>query len=346
MRFIQRLGTPCCPIPSKEHFTTLQILTEMLGDYSIDQKFFHSNNGLNWIEGQDSNEQTKAIVLANNEYLFQMNITANNIYSSPADPISNDLDIEEYLSLLKNYSSIEYYYPIETLSLVGQEVHTQAITIEGDVQVFKDQQCTEYATGAEQTVYVRFNTPVGFGEGFTVGDGSVQGDYFSITTPYEGHEDDPYCILLWVLGFSSWGSDDFAEAFTEGQIVKCVNEHDFDPVENPTTVFSKPKPEPSTLFNRTNSAGTKTTLVNQNGELVHFIEGLNASFFIWEADAQRYAVTDASQVSDLLQEWSTSTLGLWTFGLDKTVNVDGEEYTFKAQGNYYTLTPAAGTYGN
>lgn len=74
------------------------------------------------------------------------------------------------------------------------------------------------------------------------------------------------------------------------------------------------------------------------------MEGQNVSFFIWEADAQRYAVTDSSQVSDLLPEWSTKSLGSWTFGLDKTVTVDGVEYTFKAQGNYYILEPKAGTY--
>lgn len=241
MRFIQRLGSPCCPIPSEEYFTTLQILTKMLGDFSIDQKFFHSNNGLNWIEGQDSNAQTKAIILANDEYLFQMNITQNNIYSSPADPIPNNLDIEEYLSLLKNYSSIEYYYPIETLSLVGQKVYNQAIIIEDDVQIFKDEQCTVYATGAEQTVYVRLNNAVGFGEGWSTGSIEDPGGLITINTPTKDNPTDSYDIILWI----DWSSNAFTQPFTAGQVVKCTYIYTpFEPVENPTTIFSKPEPEP------------------------------------------------------------------------------------------------------
>lgn len=159
MKYIQKLGGPCCSVPSRpKYLTTFQMLAEKLGRYSNNQKFYHSSNGLNWIEGQNSNGQTKAIVLANNDYLFQMNII-NNVYSSSTDSISNNLNIEEYLGLLKQYSSIEYYYPSETLSLVGQEVYTQAIAPQGNVQIFKDAACTEYATGVVDTVYVRVNKP-------------------------------------------------------------------------------------------------------------------------------------------------------------------------------------------
>lgn len=128
---------------------------------------------------------------------------------------------------------------VETIAIPEEYVVHDVIAPEGDVQVFKDQQCTEYATGAEQTVYVRLNTAVEFGEGWHVGTGDVQGSCFDVTAPSEGHEDDPYYVQVWAL----WDSDDFSEAFTEGQVVKCVKSNpDFDPVENPTTIFNKPEP--------------------------------------------------------------------------------------------------------
>lgn len=75
-----------------------------------------------------------------------------------------------------------------------------------------------------------------------------------------------------------------------------------------------------------------------------FTEGDNPTFFVWEADAQRYAMVTQLSVQALITAWGTRSLGSWIQDQVKTVTVDGVEYTFTAQGSYYTLTPAAGTY--
>lgn len=235
---------------------------------------------------------------------------------------------------------------VETITIPEEYVVHDVIAPEGDVQVFKDQQCTEYATGAEQTVYVRLNTAVGFGEGFTVGGGSVQGDHFSVTAPSEGHDDDPYYVQVWDM----WGSDDFAEAFTEGQVIECTNtDPDFEPVENPTTIFSKPEPptpvDPVELFNRTDSSSGNTYLVDSRGSLVYLDE--NSQPYVFQLDSQtgNYNNPVMRQLPYLVQAWGMSKIGDWTHGQTTVVTVNGVAYTFTASGNNYTIAPAAGTYG-
>lgn len=235
MKFIQKLGGPCCSVPSRpKYFTTFQMLAKKLGGYYNNQKFYHSSNGLNWIEGQNSNGQTKAIVLANNDYLFQMNIT-NNVYSSSTDSISNNLNIEEYLGLLKQYSSIEYYYPSETLSLVGQEVYTQAIAPQGDVQIFANPECTEYATGVVNKVYARVNKPWGENEAWSIG--SRIGNSFTAIGPNEEYPSDLYGIIA----YADFASNDSEVPFEVGQVVKCSHGIDSIDVTDFDKVFSKPQ---------------------------------------------------------------------------------------------------------
>ena len=101
---------------------------------------------------------------------------------------------------------------------------------------------------------------------------------------------------------------------------------------------------PQKLFNRLETGVGNLYLVNEQGQLVNFIEGEKPTFFLWEPDAQRYAMVDYNQVSSLATQWNMASLGTWKMDQVKTVTVDGVEYTFTAQGSYYTLTPAAGTY--
>lgn len=65
---------------------------------------------------------------------------------------------------------------------------------------------------------------------------------------------------------------------------------------------------------------------------------------MWEPDTQRYAVVDAADWNEPATSWGIRSLGTWTQGRNKTIDVDGVEYTFRAQGSYYVLEPSAGTY--
>lgn len=102
--------------------------------------------------------------------------------------------------------------------------------------------------------------------------------------------------------------------------------------------------EPEMLFNRFDPEGAAYLLVNKRGQLVYLTEGDNQSFFLYDEDIQGYKAIGPTQVDPVLSDWGSVYLGQWTAGQDKTVTVDGVRYTFTAQGSYYTLTPAAGTY--
>lgn len=123
-----------------------------------------------------------------------------------------------------------YYNPNKTIP----------IPIEGDVQIFADSGCTQYATGSEKTVYVRVNKSFGFGEVWRVF-GSSSGDNFMLGTPTTEAPEDFYNVIVW----DDWLSDDFSTPFTASQVVECTNRveewgHEFTPVSNPTVIFSKP----------------------------------------------------------------------------------------------------------
>ena len=94
----------------------------------------------------------------------------------------------------------------------------EPIAASGDVQVFADQRCTRYATGSEETIYVRFNsnlnlspTQTGVSEIFAPADsgtltGSAKANGRSIV------------VEMWV-GWSSPG----VGAITAGSVIPCSN---------------------------------------------------------------------------------------------------------------------------
>lgn len=228
---------------------------------------------------------------------------------------------------------------VETITIPEEYVVHDVIAPEGDVQVFKDQQCTEYATGAEQTVYVRLNTAVGFGEGFTVGDGSVQGDHFNVTAPSEGHDDDPYYVQVWDM----WGSDDFTEAFTEGQVVKCGNGNpDFEPISNVTTVFYKPIVRQG-LYVRSNAGGNYGLVVDKNGQVVYFTGGNTK--YVLRFDVMNTNVlspTDKNNVTvaELVQSYGLGTQLPEIPQTGSVYNIDGISYEVGESGITIYFTPA------
>lgn len=101
----------------------------------------------------------------------------------------------------------------------SQQLSTgEPIAVSGDVQVFADQRCTRYATGSEETIYVRFNsdlallpTQTGVSEIFAPADsGTLTG-----AATANGRS---IVVTMWV-GWSSYG----VAAITAGSVITCSN---------------------------------------------------------------------------------------------------------------------------
>lgn len=107
--------------------------------------------------------------------------------------------------------------------------------VEGDVQVFLDPECTQYATGLVDTVYVRINVPwSGIDSGWSNGNYSDPTKLFVAYSPTLENPSDPYDFSLWVDFFATVQGPYYA-----GQVVEATTSGAFD-VTGYTTVFSKP----------------------------------------------------------------------------------------------------------
>lgn len=104
------------------------------------------------------------------------------------------------------------------------------IAVDGAVQVFANENCTEYATGSEQAMYVRLNRAFGENANKTWGDGSVRNS-LSIITPTTQVPSDPYAIGLYI----DWGSNEFDQPFVAGQVVRCDTRDG--EISNPVIIF-------------------------------------------------------------------------------------------------------------
>lgn len=88
------------------------------------------------------------------------------------------------------------------------------IPVEGDVQIFADPECTQYATGVVDKVYARINRPWGFNESCFIGNG---GNSINLNGPSQEYPDNPYNIFI----YSDFISLDKSTPFTAGQVVEC-----------------------------------------------------------------------------------------------------------------------------
>lgn len=108
------------------------------------------------------------------------------------------------------------------------------IPVEGDIQIFANPECTEYATGVVSKVYARINVPwSGLNSGWRV-NGETSGNRINAWGP-DG-EDNWYSIIAWEDFFSS----NVQNPYTEGEIVELSFEPHTQDVTNYTKVFSKP----------------------------------------------------------------------------------------------------------
>lgn len=109
-------------------------------------------------------------------------------------------------------------------------VEPQPIPVEGDVQIFKDAACTEYATGVVNKVYARVNEPWGENEEWSVSNN------FLAAAPSTEYPDDPYRMVY----YSDFMSGDFDVPYETGQVIELACEGSID-VTNFNKVFSKPQ---------------------------------------------------------------------------------------------------------
>ena len=160
------------------------------------------------------------------------------------DPIPADAVLVQGENIVENETSFSVDYFGTTINVVDGVVQGDVtfaqipapspIPVEGDVQVFLDPECTQYATGEVEKVYVRINTPwsgVESGWDVTNQTGSV---IFSALSPTTEYPSDPYGFNLWV-DFSA----EKAEPYNAGEVVEVGLGSTFD-VTGFTTVFSKP----------------------------------------------------------------------------------------------------------
>lgn len=102
-------------------------------------------------------------------------------------------------------------------------VPPQPIAPVGKVQVFANPQCTEYADGNSDTVWVRVNQDFEYDSGYEWGSAADSRTYLNIGAG----------IMLWI----DWLSTTDAP-YTSGQVIECVYVPQwFSPQNNPQVIF-------------------------------------------------------------------------------------------------------------
>lgn len=130
------------------------------------------------------------------------------------------INIFETQELRDKYNKNRGLIPSEIIKIygdVGVNYKTSSvIPPSGKVQVFANPQCTEYATGYCQDVWVRLNQDFGYNDAIDWR-GDNDGSRLLVGTPTNEVPSDPYSISVWI----DWTSEEFNEPFTAGQIIKC-----------------------------------------------------------------------------------------------------------------------------
>lgn len=106
------------------------------------------------------------------------------------------------------------------------------------MQIFLDEECTQYATGEVDEVYVRINTPWDtINSGWSVGLPDEPGTCFDAISPATETPDDSYMFIIWKL---FWSLPD--GPYTQGQVVpaKVLTSGEIVDVTGYQTIFTKP----------------------------------------------------------------------------------------------------------
>jgi hypothetical protein len=133
--------------------------------------------------------------------------------------------MNKHLKLFANHTAYEAAKnnidkPNVVMCQQEDEVHfnpPQPIAPVGKAQVFANPQCTEYADGSSDTVWVRLNQDFGIDQRTEWGSITKWYEYLSVGTPSTEYPEDPYFVFCWV----DWLSENFNEPFTSGDIIEC-----------------------------------------------------------------------------------------------------------------------------
>ncbi len=153
-------------------------------------------------------------------------LSAQGMKDNNSYPLHLSYDNNVWKATDEGASTLDFVYVRYTNYISGGP-----IPVEGDVQIFADAECTQYATGTVDRVYVRVNVPWGFGEGWT--DGELEA-----RAPDSEFPDDPYWILY---DMDIVSNNSHNEPFTAGQVVE-LNYDAPDPIDitDFQKVFSRP----------------------------------------------------------------------------------------------------------
>lgn len=132
---------------------------------------------------------------------------------------SSDGDFHKYIdSDNDGYFFITNQDAYITMGTLNVFTETQAIAVDGAVQVFADEGCTKYASANQQTIYVRLNRAFNYGGNKNWGSPGDEASYLAIVTPNSEDPDYKYSINAYV----EFGSQDYDDPFVAGQIVPCT----------------------------------------------------------------------------------------------------------------------------
>lgn len=154
----------------------------------------------------------------------------------------------KYLKKFENHSAYQaaesgLILPNVSLCVQENEVHykpivpPEPIAPVGKVQVFANPECTAYADGQSNEVWVRLNQDFGFGDSMVWGNMANPKTFLGVYTPFSDLPTDPYAINLWV-DFTEGINRDGSQPFSRGEIVHCsMPLQYFVPLDNPQVIF-------------------------------------------------------------------------------------------------------------
>ena len=111
----------------------------------------------------------------------------------------------------------------------------EPIEVQGRVQIFKDENCREYADGQSNVVWARVNVNIGVNGGFTIGSPADPGKCLVVHAPTTSEPSEPYNVQVWV----DFGSEDMQSSITAGSVIRVEQTAQyFIPVDNPQVIFN------------------------------------------------------------------------------------------------------------
>lgn len=161
MRFIQRLGSPCCPVPKEVYdiISGFQELVEIFNKWgSTDLPKLYTNGTYVWAEGTNDKDQNGIVILAGEKGYLHPNIagSVDNTIISSISTIEGIVSIYTIKPNGDNAVLIQYLSPKDTNSYIGKEIEV----VEPAKQAFALTTSTENLGNIIDINIPKPNTPV------------------------------------------------------------------------------------------------------------------------------------------------------------------------------------------